>query len=227
MMMYNNNVEEYHKNIYSQGRKGTTTVGILCKDGVILAADKKATAFYTENRYENKVFPINSKVAITTAGSVGDLQYIHRVLKAEASLHEIRSEVMSTGAAATLISNILNGSKYYPYMVSLLVGGYNEDNTPAIYSIDPVGGATTGEKIVTTGSGGPIALGVLESHFKEGIGISEGKVLAIKALLAAIERDVYTGGRGLDLVVITPKGVSRVPKDEVEKIIETEKASMA
>jgi len=221
------NVEEHHNTLIGQARKGTTTVGIMCKDGIILAADKKATAFYTENRYEKKVFPINNAVVMTTAGSVGDLQYLYRVVKAEAALSEMRSEIMSATAVATLLSNILNNTKYFPYMVALLVGGYDEGTRPILYSVDAVGGATQGEKIVVTGSGGPIALGVLQSQFRENISVEDAKVLAVKALLSARERDVYTGGKGLDIAVITPDGVSIVKDEEVNKIIEKEKASIA
>lgn len=202
----------------SEARKGTTTVGLVCKDGVIIAADKKASAMYVENRYERKVYQINDRVAITTAGMVGDLQYLTRVLKAEASLQEIRSGRMSTRSAATLLSNILHGNRYYPFMVMLLVGGYDEEG-PSLYSVDPVGGVTNGEKIFTTGSGGPIALGVLESQFKSDMGVEEGLKLAIRALKAAKERDLYTGGVGFNVVVIKRDGLEDLSEDKIEKLV--------
>ena len=227
MIMMMMNVEEHHNSLAGQVKKGTTTVGIMCKDGIILAADKKATAFYTENRNEKKVFPINQAVVMTTAGSVGDLQYLYRVVKAEAALSEMRSEVMSATSVATLLSNILNNTKYFPYMVALLVGGYDEGTLPVLYSVDAIGGATRGEKIVVTGSGGPIALGVLQSQFRENISIDDAKVLAVKALVSARERDVYTGGKSLDIAVITPEGVSLVKTEDINKLIEKEQATLA
>lgn len=199
-------------------RKGTTTVGLVCADGVILAADKKATAGYIENRYETKVFQINKKTAITTAGSVGDLQYLTRLLRAEASLQETRGGEMTTKSLGTLLSNILQGSKFYPYLVMILVAGYDEE--PALYSIDPIGGMVTGESVFATGSGGPIALGVLDSLFKDGMGVSEGVNVAVRALKAARERDMYTGGVSFNIITITKDGMKEFAPDEVKKLIE-------
>ncbi len=207
-------IEAAMKNV----RKGTTTVGLVCSDGVILAADKKATAGYIENRYETKVFAINSKTAITTAGSVGDLQYLTRVLRAEASLQETRGGEMTTKSLGTLLSNILQGSKFYPYLVMILVAGYDE--SPALYSIDPIGGMVTGEKVFSTGSGGPIALGILDSLYKEGMTVSEAVNVAVKALKAARERDMYTGGASFDIISITKDGLKEYPQDEVKRLIE-------
>ncbi len=203
--------------VMEQVRKGTTTVGVVCKDGVVLAADRKATAAYIENRYETKVFKINENVAITTAGMVGDLQYLTRLLKVEATLQEIRSKKMTAKSVATLLSNILQGSRYYPYMVGLLVAGKN-DNGYAVYSVDAMGGATEGEKIFTTGSGGPIALGVLQSHYQEGLSTQDGLKLAIKALKNARERDPYTGGMGFNAAVINDKGCKIYSSEELDKL---------
>lgn len=198
-------------------RKGTTTVGIICSDGVVLAADKKATAMYVENRYEQKVYLITNRIAITTAGMVGDIQYLIRVLKAEAALSEIRSGPITVKGISTLLSNILQANRYYPYLAMLLVGGHDEDGG-TIYSVDPVGGSTKGEKILATGSGQPVAIGVLESHFKEGIDVVEGAKLAVKALKTARERDLYTGGVGFDVAVITAKGGKMLSEKDVEKM---------
>lgn len=199
-------------------RKGTTTVGLVCSDGVILAADKKATAGYIENRYETKVFPISDRIAITTAGSVGDLQYLTRLLRAESSLQESRGSKMTTKSLGTLLSNILQGNKFYPYMVMILVAGY--DDAPALYSVDPLGGMVTGEKVFSTGSGGPIALGVLDSLYKEGMGVAEAVNVAVRALKAARERDMYTGGVSFNIITITKDGLKEYAEDEVKRLIE-------
>ncbi len=200
-------------------RKGTTTVGLVCSDGVVLAADKKATSGYIENRYETKVFAINGRVAITTAGSVGDLQYLTRVLRAEASLQETRGSVMTTRSIGTLLSNILQSNKFYPYLVMILVAGYDDEGA-GLYSIDPIGGMVTGEKVFSTGSGGPIALGVLDSTYKEGMTAEEGVAVAVKALKAARERDMYTGGVSFNIVTVTKSGMKEFNQDEIRKLIE-------
>jgi len=185
---------------------GTTTVGVICKEGVILAADRQATMGYIESRYEKKVHKISDKMVLTISGLVGDLQALIRIMRAEIRLYELKNDKMSVNAAATLLANILHANRYYPYLAMLLLGGYDE-NGPAIYSLDPAGGRSSGEKIFATGSGSPVAMGVLESDYKNDLSIEDAKALAVKALRAARERDIYTGGSGFDIAVVTSSGL--------------------
>jgi proteasome beta subunit len=102
--------------------------------------------------------------------------------------------------------------------VMILVAGYDEG--PVLYSVDPVGGMVTGEKVFSTGSGGPIALGVLDSTYKDGMTVSEGVNVAVKSLKAARERDMYTGGVSFNIITITKDGLKQFGEDEVKKLID-------
>ena len=184
--------------------KGTTTLGILFKDGVVLASDRQSSAAYVESRFEKKLHKITNNMAITTAGVVGDLQYLVRLLKVEANLYEMGNGKLTVRAMATLLSNILHSNRWYPYIVGMLIGGY--DSKPQLFSLDPLGGLGSGEKFFSTGSGSQIALGVLESGYREGLTEAEAVDLAKKAVSAAKERDLYTGGRKIDIAVIDKNG---------------------
>ncbi|HIP62532.1 MAG TPA: proteasome subunit beta, partial [Archaeoglobus profundus] len=142
--------------------KGTTTVGLICKDGVVLATERRATmGNYIASKSAKKIFRIADRVAMTTAGAVGDAQFLARLISIEAKLYEIRKEEEPTiRAIATLLSNILNSVRFFPYFVQLLVGGVDKRG-PSIYSIDLIGGAIEEKDIVATGSGSPTAYGVL------------------------------------------------------------------
>ena len=107
--------------------------------------------------------------------------------------------------------------RFYPYLALIIVGGYDKKG-PALYSVDPVGGLSTGEKYTGSGSGSPMALGVLEADYREDITVDDGIKLAIKALKAARSRDVYTGGNRFDIAVIDEDGYRELPRDEVEKL---------
>ena len=150
-------------------KKGTTTVALVGTDGVVMAADMRASMGYLiANKEAEKVNLIDDHMAMTIAGSVGDAQTLIRWMRAETNLYKMNNKKgMSIKSATTLLANILQGNKYYPFMVQLLLGGYDDDG-PSVYSIDAIGGVTT-EKFTSTGSGSPVAYGVLESQYKTGL----------------------------------------------------------
>ncbi len=199
--------------------KGTTTVGLICKDGVVLATEKRATmGNFIASRRAKKIYKIADRVAMTTAGSVGDAQFLARLVTVEASLYEIRKEEKPTvKALATMLSNLLNSTRYFPYFVQLLVGGVDSKG-PSIYSIDPIGGAIEEIDIVATGSGSPTAYGVLEDRFTPEMSTEEAMELAVRAIYSAMKRDSASGD-GIDVVRITKEEYIQLTPEEVENII--------
>ncbi|HDD46287.1 MAG TPA: archaeal proteasome endopeptidase complex subunit beta [Candidatus Aenigmarchaeota archaeon] len=188
-------------------KTGTTTVGIVCKDGVVLAAEKKATMGYLiANKSVKKIIKLSDYMAMTTAGSVGDAQALERYIKAEIKIYELEEEArMPVKAVATLLSNILHSTRFFPYIVQLLIGGYDEK--PRLFSFDPTGSFIEEKKFFSTGSGSVMALGVLEDSYKKEINTKEGESLAIRAIKAAIQRDIASGGEGIDVAVVDKDGV--------------------
>ena len=199
-------------------KTGTTTVGLVCKDGVVLAAEKKSTMGYlVANKETEKIYQLDDHIAMTIAGLSADGQALVRYMKAELKLFSIENQrEISVKSATTLLSNILHGSKFYPFYVQLIIAGVDSAG-PSIYDLDPVGGAEEEKKFFSTCSGSPMALGVLEDSFKDGMSLEEGSKLAIRAIKAAIERDIASGGRGIDIAVITKDGI-KISKYDLEKI---------
>jgi len=77
--------------VESEGKKGTTTIGLLCSDGVVLASEKRASmGGLVANKEADKVLKIQDHLGLTIAGSVGDAQTLVRVMKAQSSLYEIQ-----------------------------------------------------------------------------------------------------------------------------------------
>lgn len=202
----------------NQRKTGTTTVGLLCSDGVIIAADRQVTlGNLVDNKEFKKVYDIKPHIGMAMAGSVGDAQRLIKIMKAETALYEIqRSREITIEAAATLLQNILQNSKFWPYFVGLTLGGF--DSQPKLYSIDAAGGLIE-QKIAFEGSGSPIALGVLEAEYKEGKPVKEMIPVAIKAIKSAKERDIYSGGKLLDVLVITKKGAKYLTDEEVKQLM--------
>ncbi|MDK2796133.1 MAG: proteasome beta subunit [Archaeoglobaceae archaeon] len=199
--------------------KGTTTVGLVCRDGVVLATEKRATmGNLIASRTAKKIYQVADRIAMTTAGSVGDAQFLARIIRVEASLYEIKRERKPTvRAIATLTSNLLNSYRYYPYFVQLLIGGVDEEGA-RIFSIDPIGGAIEERDIVATGSGSFTAYGVLEDRFTPETTTNEAVELAVRAIMSAMKRDSASGD-GIDVVKITESEFHQLESEEIERII--------
>ena len=189
--------------IMDQLKKGTTTVGLICRDSVVLASEKRATmGSFIASKAARKIYQIDDRMGMTTAGIVGDAQTLVRLVSVEARLYKTRrQEPMTVKAMTTLLSNVLNGQRMFPYLVQLLVGGIDR-NGAHIYSVDPFGGNTDEREIAATGSGSPIAYGVLEDKYSADMPLEEGVALATQALRSAMKRD-SASGEEIEIVTIT------------------------
>jgi len=197
-------------------KKGTTTIGLVCKDGVVMATEMRATmGTLIAHKTTQKLFKIDDNLGLTVAGVVGDAQTLARYITAEVELYKLkRNQPMSVKSAATLASNILAGSRYYPYYVGLILGGSDRDGNH-VYALDMVGGAIP-DDFVTTGSGSPYVYGVLEDHYEKGISVADGVDLAIRSLHAAMRRDSASGD-GYSVATITKDGFTALDEKEIQK----------
>ncbi|ACX72039.1 proteasome endopeptidase complex, beta subunit [Methanocaldococcus vulcanius M7] len=205
--------------------KGTTTVGLICDDAVILATDKRASmGNLIADKEAKKLYKIDDYIAMTIAGSVGDAQAIVRALIAEARLYKMRTgKNISPRACATLLSNILHSSRMFPFLTQIIIGGYDLTDGPKLFSLDPLGGMNEEKTFTSTGSGSPIAYGVLEAEYDRDMSIEEGLKLALKALKSAMERDTYSGN-GVSVAVITKEGVKLLSDEEITKLLGNDKS---
>ncbi|MCX8158492.1 MAG: proteasome subunit beta [Candidatus Diapherotrites archaeon] len=208
-------------------KTGTTTVGIKIKDAIVLAADMRASMGHIAYEEESqKIYKITDYLAITNAGSVGDSLAIIRFLTAHAKLYEIeRAAKFTPKAAATLLSNILNANRYFPFLAQFIIGGINE--TPELYEVDPSGGLLERKQYAVSGSGTEFALNTLDSGYSEDMTKDEAIALAIKAIEAGKKRDVFSGGLSVSVVVINKEGVKELSQEEISKIIESQKQKKA
>jgi proteasome beta subunit len=183
--------------------KGTTTIGLVFDNGVVLATEKRATmGNLVASKTAKKVYQIADRIGMTTAGGVGDAQQLARLMRVECNLFQVRrGRPITVGATSTLLSNYLNQNRYFPFYVQLLVGGIDETG-PSVYSVDAMGGASREDDIVATGSGSPFAYGVLEDRFTHDMTEEAAVDLAVRALKSAMRRDVGSG-EDISIVVIT------------------------
>jgi proteasome beta subunit len=184
---------------------GATTVGISCKDGVVLASEKRISYGFTiMSKAGKKVFLINGRIGIAFAGLISDAQAILRRLSAEVKLYELDYHTkMSVKSAAKLLSNILYSQRGFPAFAETIVGGVDQEGHK-LFILDQLGSLIE-DKFAALGTGGALAISVIEQEYKDEMTMKDGKELAVKAVKAAISRDVASGD-GVDVVIISKEG---------------------
>lgn len=201
-------------------KTGTTTVGLVCKDGVILGADRRASAGYmVADKRAQKVIQLNDDMAITIAGLVSDAQLLSKIIKAQLKLIELRKGKKSTVKQATnllasLVYMNVRRMSMVPSIVGFLMAGRDHLGFH-LFNIGIDGSISEMDDYVADGSGMQFATGVLEANYKKGLSIDEGIKLTVKVLNTAMQRDIATGN-GIDVLTITKDGVKFVLRKELE-----------
>ena len=200
----------------------TTTIGLVCKDGVVFGTDRRATeGYYVAHKHSKKIYKIVDHIGLTTAGVVADAQTLVDIMQAECNLYQFgRFTKIPISAAARLFSNILFSRRYFPYIAQIIIGGVDSSG-PRIFTLDPVGSLIEENTFYATGSGTPYAIGVLEDSYNENINVENAIPIAIHAVRSSIERDIGSGN-GIDIVVIDKEGYKEIPDNiitsELKKI---------
>jgi len=202
-------------------KTGTCTVGIACKDALILVADKRGSAGegLILDKSAKKIFILTENIAVTVAGTVSDIQMVLKLAKAELELKRIKTKKFPTvKEAANLFAAIVyqNIRKFSPILgISAFILGGKDSSGVSLYEVHPDGTVTEQKKFATTGAyGSIIGLGLLDNEWKPNMSVEEGKKLALKVVNTAIRRDA-TVGEGIDVVVIDKSGVSEIKEEKI------------
>jgi len=203
--------------LYEKLKHGTTTVGIVCSDGVVLATDRRVTSgTYVAHKRGRKLFVLDESKVATIAGLVADAQMIMDFLKSRITLLKLNRGSVPTKTIATFASNVLFSSRYYPYIVQFIIAGYDETG-PSMYVLDWFG-TLSGERFITTGSGSPYAMGVLEATLKKNPTVDDALPVIVRAVKASIERDPGSG-EGIDVITINKDGLRELTDAEILKLL--------
>jgi proteasome beta subunit len=213
--MYHQNRNEMPKHVLT----GTTTMGLVCCDGIVLGTDTRATlGTFVAHKHAKKVYPIDEHVAMTIAGGVADAQSVVEILRANSKLYRFEKDFpIPIGAIARLAANILFQARFYPFVLQSIIGGI-DDSGPHIFALDPLGSVTE-EKYVSTGSGSPVAYGVLEPGYKEGMAVKEAIPLVVKAVNSAMKRDSASGDSFDVAVILKETGYRELSEEEKKAIL--------
>jgi proteasome beta subunit len=210
--------DRHFEGIADQIKKGTTTCALTCNDGVVLAADTRASAgFFIADRHVMKIQKVDRHLGMTIAGGVADAQNLVDIMRYNANIYRLTNrELMPIKSAARLCTNVLFNQRYFPYYVQIILAGYDNKVGGQIYNID-LFGSMTSEKFISTGSGSPVAYGYLESEFKDNLSVNESYKIAIQAVAAAIRRNAGTGDN-INAVIIDKDGYLELSKEKKEAV---------
>ncbi|MEK6855259.1 MAG: proteasome subunit beta [Nanoarchaeota archaeon] len=210
--------EEISKNVL---KSGTSIVGIVCKDGLVLGADRRATAGnLIMSKNTRKAVQVNDFIAVAGTGVASDIELSQKILAAELKLKELKTRSQPTVKEAANLFGLMTyrnirTPSMIPNIVGTLLAGYNEDGSTEMYTIEPAGGIYQVEDYdANFSSGMPFILGLLERQYKKGITLKEGVELAKECLKSSTQRDVGSGN-GIDVLTITPEGIKHVVSEEI------------
>ncbi len=185
---------------------GATTVGLVCKEGAILGSERRyAYGTFVMSKVAKKVFKITDKIGVGCAGIIGDMQVLSREALAYMNIFEYeRGRAGTVKNTAKLMANLLSARRFMPYLAQTIIAGV-DDSVPSLFVMDPIG---------SVGTGAEVAMGVLESEYREGLSVDEARPLILRAIRSALARDISSGD-GVDLLVITESGI----KEESHKLV--------
>lgn len=202
-------------------KSNTSIVGIVCKDGIVMGADRRATAGnLIMSKDFTKITKVNDYIALSFTGGVSDAQLNVKVIAAELKLKELKTKARpSTKEAANLISLMIYRNIRTPAMipniVGMLVAGVDDDGKSHLYTIDPSGGISDVKDYdANFSSGMPFILGLLERQYKKDISVKDGIELAQECIKSSTQRDSGSGN-GIDVFSITKDGIKQVVSEEI------------
>ena len=205
-------------------KSGTTIIGIVCKDGVIMGADRQTTAGnLVMSKNTQKAVQINDYIVVSGTGNASDIEMQKKIIAAELKLKELKSKRRPTVKEAANLMAVMTYRNIrqptlIPSIVGTLVAGYNEDGTTELYSIEPAGSVIRVEDYdANFGSGMPFVLGVLESEYNENIDTEKGVELVKKSIQASTQRDTGSG-YGMDIFTIKKGEI----KHKISQVITSE-----
>ena len=205
-------------------KTGTTTVAINCKDGVVLAADKRVTSGYLlAYKKFDKIAKITDNIAVTMAGTVSDIQLLTKLIRAELQLKKMRvgrdcTVKEATNLLASLVYQNIRKLSLIPGISHFVVGGKDHTGFYA-FDVGADGSVTPCDEYTSSGSGSVMAYGVLETLYKNDLTVDEGIKLAARSINAAVQRDIASGN-GINIMTVTKEGVDHVLSKDVSYKIE-------
>lgn len=202
-------------------KTGSTSIGVICKDGVVLAAHKRIASPLIVGDSHEKIFQIDRHIAASSSGLVADARKLIDYARLLCQRHRmVYNEPIPIEMLAKEVGDHIQFFTQYggvrPYGVSLLIAGINL--AANLFETDP-SGALFEYKATAIGSGKKAVEELLEKEYKDTMTMQEGAELCIKGLRKVVEQKLSS--KLVDLARIDAKArrVELVPQSEIAKLL--------
>jgi len=203
-------------------RQGSTAIGMVCKDGILLVTDKRIVDKLIIADSLEKIWQVDDHIAITAAGILSDARVLVDRARIKAQEHKIIYD--SPIDVITIVKDIADlkqmctqSGGLRPFGVSLLIAGADEEGVK-LFETDPTG-IYFQYKATAIGEGEVDVKNILIKEYRESMTIDDGLKLALSALKRVIN-DGFDSDR-IDCVYITneKKAYEKMPKDKITKVL--------
>ncbi len=202
-------------------KRGTTSLGIKYKDGIVLAVDKRISSRLVEEESIEKIFQIDDNMGAVTSGLVADARVLVERARVESQLNKVTySEPINIGILAKKICDFKQLYTQHggvrPFGIAMLIAGVNEE--PRLFETDP-SGALIEYKATAIGSGRPTAMEMFEEKYTEGMGREEAIALALDIMNEVADGKVNEKTVELALIELKTGEFRKLSSSEVKGYI--------
>ena len=200
-------------------KRGTTSVGIISKDGVIFAVDKKVKSKLVVPTSIEKIFKIDEHIGTASSGLVADARRLVDIARRQAQVNKLQyHEPISVTGLAKYIGDLeqmyTQSGGIRPFGISLIIGGVS-DNECRIYETDP-SGALVEYKATAIGFGRDKALELFEEKFEDDLSLDDAIDLAIEGIYKATDGKVAEDSVEISVVDRETAKYRKLEADEIE-----------
>lgn len=203
-------------------KRGTTSIGIKSKEGIVLAVDKKIKSRLIEPSSVEKIFKIDEHIATASSGLVADARRLVDIAREQAQVNRLNyHEPISVTGLAKYIGDLeqmyTQSGGIRPFGISLIIGGVS-DGEPKLYETDP-SGALVEYKATAIGLGRDKAFDLFEEKYEEDISLEDAIDLAIEGLYLATDGKVIDDSVEISVVDKDTEKYRKLNDDEIQNYV--------
>jgi len=204
-------------------RQGSTAIGIVCKDGVLLITDKRITNKLIVNESVEKLFQIDAHIGAAVSGFVSD----GRILVEKARVRSQQHQVTYGGPIdiLELVKYVCDMKQWFtqvggarPFGVSLLFGGIDEDNGLKLFVTEP-SGIYFQYKAISVGEGEVEVNSILEKEYRDNMNLDAGIKLGVKALRKVLGKEFDIERLSAAKIDLISKKFNKINLDEIKRLV--------
>jgi len=214
---------EYAKKTVKQG---STAIGIVCSDGVLLVTDKRIIEKLIVPESVEKIFQIDDHIGATASGILSDARVLIDRAQLRAQQHRVTYD--SPIDVLTIVKDVCSlkqictqSAGLRPFGVSLLVAGIN-DAGPVLFETDPTG-IFFQFKATSIGEGETEIQEILDKEYKDNMTIEDGLKLAIKALAKVLDKNFSVDRIDAAQITMSNKKFTKIDKLKLDKVLKESK----